>query len=275
MYCHEGPGIDEMRAAVTRSAKASAFVAVKLLLFFTLVGTALTAMPQAAFAATSSDDFNRANGSLGADWTDMSVGGLAISNDAVVGTQVSGDSGDIYSGEAFGSGQFSQIEVTSTQLSGGQWIGPALRAQDGGKDLYVGIYWWDYGNPELMLFKLLNGNWTQLGSAYPTGPLAAGTLLNLTVIGSTLSFSENGAVATTATDTSLTGGAPAIMAYDTPTAGDWSGGDDASPLPPADTPEVPVVALFPVVAGGLIGVSEIYRRRRTSRANTIRFKKAG
>ena len=89
-----------------------------------------------------SDNFNRANGSLGADWTDMSVGGLAISNDAVVGTNATGNSGDIYTGETFGSDQFSQIELTSTQLSGGQWIGPAVRAQDGGQDLYFGIYRW-------------------------------------------------------------------------------------------------------------------------------------
>ena len=36
-------------------------------------------------------------------------------------------------------------------------------------------------------------------------------------------------------------------------------------LPPADTPEVPVAVLFPIVAIGLMGGSVIYRRRRTSR----------
>ena len=185
----------------------------------------LLAMPHRASAATASDNFNRANGSLGANWTDMTVGGLAISNDAVVGTQAAGNSGDIYTGTTFGSDQFSQIEVTSTPIGGGQWIGPAVRAQNGGQDLYVGICLLNDGNPELELFKLLDGNWTELGSAYPTGTLAAGTILNLTVTGSTLSFSENGAVEITATDTSLTGGAPGIMAYSTATAGNWVGGD--------------------------------------------------
>ena len=263
-----------MRAVIARKAIPSVPVAVKLLIFVALVGSALTVMPQAAFAAGSaSDDFNGANRSLSADWTDMSVGGLAISNDAVIGTQPSGDSGDIYTGETFGSDQFSQIDLTSTQIAGGQWIGPAVRAQNGGQSLYVGIYWWNFGSPELLLFKRIYGNWTQLGS-YPSGPLVAGTQLNLTATGSTLSLSENGAVEITATDTSLTGGAPAIMAYGTPTAGDWSGGDNSSPLPPADAPEVPVVVLFPTVAIGLMGVSVIYRRRRTSRVRTIRFKKA-
>jgi hypothetical protein len=74
-----------------------------------------------------------------------------------------------------------------------------------------------------MLFKRLGGNWTQLGSSYPSGPLAAGTQLRLTVVGSTLSFSANGATRITARDTSLTGGQPAIMAYGTPLADNWAG----------------------------------------------------
>ena len=61
----------------------------------------LLAMPERALAATSaSDNFNRANGSLGADWTDMSVGGLAISSNVVTGTG-SGNSGDIRTGETY------------------------------------------------------------------------------------------------------------------------------------------------------------------------------
>jgi hypothetical protein len=274
-----------MRAGITRKAIPGGPIAVKLLLLLllllvvvvlvVLVGSALTVMPQAAFAAGSaSDDFNRANGSLRADWTDMSVGGLAISDDVVIGTQASGDSGDIYTGETVGSDQFSQIGLTSTQIAGGQWIGPAVRAQNGGQSLYVGIYWWNFGSPELLLFKRTSGNRTQLGT-YPSGPLVAGTQLNLTATGSTLSLSENGAVEITATDTSLTGGAPAIMAYGAPTAVDWSGGDNSSPLPPPDAPEVPVVVLFPTVAIGLMAVSVISRRRRTARVRTIRFKTAG
>ena len=187
-------------------------------------------MPQRALAAGPvSDNFNRANGSLGANWTDMTVGGLAISNQVVTGTRTgtgaAGSSGDIRTGEAYTGDQFSQIEVTSTQISGGQWIGPAVRAQNGGQNLYVGIYFWNNGNPELMLFKEINGNWTQLGSSYASGPLAAGTQLDLSVIGSALSFSQNGVVRITATDTSLTGGAPAIMAFGTPTADNWVGGN--------------------------------------------------
>ena len=183
-------------------------------------------------AGSVSDNFNRANGSLGANWTDMTDGGLAISSQVVVGTK-GAYSGDIRTGETYASDQSSQIEVTSTQLSGGQWIGAGVRAQNGGQSLYLGLYFWNNGNPELMLFKRISGNWTQLGTSSFQGALAAGTQLNLTVTGSTLSFSENGVVRITASDTSLTGGAPAVMAYGAPQGDNWVGVGTTPPPPPS------------------------------------------
>ena len=183
----------------------------------------LFATPQPAFAAGSvSDNFNRANGTLGAGWTDMSDGGMAISSQVVAGTK-SAYSGDMRTGETYASDQSSQIEVTSTQLSGGQWLGAAVRAQNSGQNLYLGLYFWNSGTPELMLYKRISGNWTQLGSSSFQGALAAGTQLTLSVTGSKLTFSQNGVARITATDTSLTGGAPGIMAYGSPKADNWVG----------------------------------------------------
>ncbi len=187
-----------------------------------LIAPVLSVPQPASAAGPVSDDFNRANGNLGANWTDMTDGGLAISSQVVVGTN-GAYSGDIRTGETYASDQSSQIEVTSTQLSGGQWIGAGVRAQNGGQSLYLGLYFWNNGNPELMLFKRIGGNWTQLGASSFQGALAAGTQLNLSVSGSTLSFSENGVVRITATDTSLTGGAPAVMAFGTPQGDNWVG----------------------------------------------------
>ena len=153
--------------------------------------------------SSGSDNFNRADGPLGANWTDMSDGGLAISSQAVAGTSATGTSGDMRTAENYSSNQYSQVEVTSTQLTGTQWIGPAVRTQNGGQDGYVGIYNWNNGSPELMLFKRSGGNWTQLGSAYSSGPLAAGTQLKLMVVGSTLSFLENGVERIAVYDNSL------------------------------------------------------------------------
>ena len=126
---------------------------------------------------------------------------------------------------AFTSDQYSQVEVTSTQLTGSQWIGPAVRAQGGGQNAYLGMYWWNGGSPELKLFLRHAGNWTPIGSVYNSGPLAAGTKLELMAVGNTISFLENGVQRISAADSTLSGGAPGIMAYGTAEADNWSGGD--------------------------------------------------
>ena len=114
---------------------------------------------------------------------------LSISSHAVTGR--SGLAGDIWTAGTFTSDQYSQIEVTSTQLTGGQWIGAAVRAQNGGQDAYVGLYYWNGGHPELLLFKRSRGNWAALGS-YSSGPLAAGTQLRIMAVGAKILLLENG-----------------------------------------------------------------------------------
>jgi hypothetical protein len=184
------------------------------------------ALPQHAFAATSaSDDFARANGSLGPDWSDISDGGLAISSQTAVGTGAAAVSGDTWAADSFTSDQYSQITLTATQPTGGQWIGTAVRAQDSGQSAYVGIYYANSGNPELMLFLRSQGGWTELGGTYSTGDLPAGTQLELTAVGGTLSFTENGTPRITATNGALTGGAPGIIAFGTTQAASWAGGN--------------------------------------------------
>ena len=178
----------------------------------------------ASAAGSASDNFNRADGPLGANWTDISDGGMAISSQAVAGTNASGTSGDMRTGESYSSNQYSQVEVTSSQLTGDQWIGTAVRMQNSGQDGYAGIYYWNNGSPELMLYKRSSGNWTQLGNAYSSGPLAAGTQLKLMVVGSTLSFLENGVERIAVYDNSLVNGAPGIIAYGTGKVDNWSGG---------------------------------------------------
>ena len=199
-----------MRAA--SALRALALVAVTLLLL----------SAQAASATAPSDDFNRANGSLGASWTAVSDGALKISSQAVVGT--SATAGDIRTAETYTNDQLSQIQLTSTQLSAGQWVGPTVRTQNGGQNTYLGIYFWNSGSPQLRLYKRISGTWIQLGSSYNSGALGAGTTLQLSASGSTISFLQNGVSRITATDTSLTGGAPGIMTYGKAKADNWVGG---------------------------------------------------
>ena len=94
---------------------------------------------------TASDDFNRSDGGLGANWTAISDGAMSISGQQVIGT-VGQNTGDIRTAETYPSDQFSQIQVTSTALSGGQWIAAAVRMQNGGQDAYAGLYYWNFGD---------------------------------------------------------------------------------------------------------------------------------
>jgi hypothetical protein len=133
------------------------------------VGNVAVSCAGSGTAGTVSDNFARADGSLGPDWTDMTGGGLTISSQAAVGGAAGVVTGDVWTAASFASDQFAQITLSSTQLTGGQWIGAAVRAQDGGQDAYVGIYFWNSGNPELMLFlRQEGGNWSRLG-AYSSG----------------------------------------------------------------------------------------------------------
>jgi Putative esterase len=177
---------------------------------------------RASAAAHAADDFNRADGGLGRSWTSIRDGGLSISSHAVTGHN--GLAGDIWTAGTFTRDQYSQIEVSSKRLTAGQWIGAAVRVQNGGRDAYVGVYFSNGGRPELQLFKRSAGSWSQLGT-YRSGPLPAGTQLKLLAVGSTIVFLENGLLRLSTADSSISGGAPGIMIYGTGAAGDWSGGD--------------------------------------------------
>jgi hypothetical protein len=179
---------------------------------------------------SASDGFNRTDGGLGGSWAVMSDGGLSIASQQVIGT-ANAHAGDIRSGESYGSDQYSQIEVTSTQLTGGQWIGPTVRSQNNGQDTYLGMYFWNNGTPQLRLYKRSAGTFIQLGSSYNSGPLPAGTQLTLSAQGSTIALQQSGVTRISLTDTSLTGGAPGIMTYGTGTADNWTGGTGSPPPP--------------------------------------------
>ncbi len=103
-----------------------------LLVLCCLVG-AMVVMPNKGYAATSaSDNFDRANGPLGPNWTNLTDGALTISNQMAMGTNANGNSGDVRTAETYANDQYSQITVTSTALTGSQWIGPMVRAQNAG-----------------------------------------------------------------------------------------------------------------------------------------------
>jgi Bacterial Ig-like domain/Putative esterase len=194
-----------------------------------VVSVVVTCVPSATQIGT--DDFNRTDGGLGAGWAAMTDGPLSIASQRVVGT-AGVQAGDIRTAESYGSDQYSQIEVTSNSIGpgvggDGEWVGPTVRSQNGGADTYLGIYFWNQGSPELRLYVRTGGTFTLLGS-YDSGVLPGGTQLTLTAVGSTISFATNGIARITAHDSTLTGGDPGIMTFDSAAADNWSGGNAAA-----------------------------------------------
>jgi hypothetical protein len=182
----------------------------------------------AGTALAATDNFQRANGDLGATWTATADGGLSIVSDQAVGS-ASGTAGDMWTADNFTSDQYSQVMLTGTQLTGTQWVGPTVRAQDSGWDAYVAIYFWNNGSPEIMLFLRDDGGWSQLGSSYSVSPLGAGAVLGLQAAGSSLTVTVDGAVVISATDSTFTGGAPGLMTDGAAAAAAWAGGSGPAP----------------------------------------------
>src|SRR5215469_9359613 len=142
------------------SVKKRATVSLIFMSLFALVASLAIAPPRAWASSGATDNFARANGSLGSNWTATSDGGLTISNGQAVGS--AGNAGDMWTANSFTSDQYSQVMLTSTQLTATQWVGPTVRAQNSGQNAYVAIYFWNNGSPLIMLFLRNNGGWAQL-----------------------------------------------------------------------------------------------------------------
>jgi hypothetical protein len=184
------------------------------------------------------DDFNRANGGLGPNWTVIDSDPRIV-NQHVQETNASDgwDSIPIYTGVAWPANHYAQVRVLSaTQHAGCSAI---VRAKnDPVIEMYFVYVIGPLGpNAQLTLAKFVRHNYTELWTS--VRPVNAGDVLYLGAHGSTLTVKLNGEVLTTATDTSITAPGYAgldITDYDgqgAPGDGqcdDWEGGTtDASP----------------------------------------------
>lgn len=111
-------------------------------------------------ALPATDNFNRADGGLGANWTGSVGADLQIVSNEVVGT-VGSDCSMYWSADAPDAAQYAQVTITNTV----QYRGPLVRtsatdwvALDAGAATDWKIEWYN------------SGDWTQIGSTYATAP---------------------------------------------------------------------------------------------------------
>lgn len=174
-------------------------------------------IPVSGYLNTAYDNFNRANGAIGANWT-VTNGGFNVAGNALIGT---GGSNLAYwtGGSGFSSSQFAQVQVVT--LNGAtDFVGVDVLFSAGNNG-----YTCVENNASLLLQRIAAGTGTTLVSSATAG--APGDVLRLEAApGGVLTCSRNGTTSITATDTTFTSGSPAIEQFgSTATIDNWSGGN--------------------------------------------------
>jgi len=175
----------------------------------------------------ASDDFNRADGALGADWA-VGVGAFEIASNAAR-TNSNADGYAYWAGAGtFDDDQYSQV-VLAAAASGNpgsdNWGGLCVR---GGGD---GAYVLEVSSTIWYLARLTSGGtFTNLTNGSLT--MAAGDTVYLEIVGTTLIGKHNGTQFTTTTDSTYSTGKPGLSGYKVAsgtTEDSWEGGDVGTP----------------------------------------------
>src|SRR6201994_4882158 len=188
-----------------------------------LAGPRSVIFPQAADAATVSDNFDRANGALGSNWTTTpGTAAPQISGNTLHAGTASSLNSAYWSASTFGNDQFAQGTLPGS--SGGNY-GPGLAVRLSGAK---GHFLW-YGNSAntVSLWRMDSASsWTQLKSSSALTVTPATDVWKIQVVGSTISGYQNGTLVVQTTDTSITAGSPGVWLYYANNQIDnWSGGD--------------------------------------------------
>lgn len=151
-------------------------------------------------------------------------GGFSINTNGVY-SSLSQDGLAQWTAGNFNNNQYSQITLTA--LSSGNYIGTAVRTQDG---VFSGYFVYTDSNTAYQIQKYVNGVQTILVNNAGT-PFQAGDVLRLEISGTTLTLKRNGSVVTTTTDATFSSGRPGVAGNGTATTtrgDDWSAGDVAT-----------------------------------------------
>jgi hypothetical protein len=183
----------------------------------------------------ATDDFNRADGGLGANWTDMSIGftGIVIVSNTAQ-DNAGADSGSFYSGVSFPNDQWGQCVRT-----GGDGGGIMLRGSAPRTWYVVSIEGTLGASASLLFAKFIAGVFTQIGTTQ-TVTFNSGDTLYGEVQGTTLLAKRNGsALGTSETDSAIASGSPGLFGFgafiaDDFAAGDFGGAAAYNPIPAID-----------------------------------------
>jgi hypothetical protein len=187
--------------------------------------------------ARATDNFNRANGALGANWT----GGAGEDACTIVsnlinfsgGNGLGFDQASFFSGTLVGGGttwpndQYSKGTVGSSGAAGADQ-GPGLLVRHAAAAQTFYRFSADQaGSNNVTVSKFVSATYTSLGAV--THAWTTGAIWEIDAQGTTLTIKESGSTVTTKTDSAITAGNPGISYSSTDTGtntvDDWEGGD--------------------------------------------------
>lgn len=187
-----------------------------------LAANSLTGSP----TQIASDNFNRADGPIGANWTTYAAAGLQIASNLVEAT-TTGRNGAFWNANAFNADQYSEITIAGTAGA----IAPTVRCSTaGGENGYEAYFSGTFGSAGTMFFqRSVAGAVTNVSNVAAT--ISVGDVVRIQAVGTTITIYKNGVIILTAQDTNLTSGSPGIFTQSNPItnaqASLWAGGNAA------------------------------------------------
>ena len=171
-----------------------------------------------------SDDFNRANGGLGANWTSQVNTALAISSNHVIAGSSGENEASYYNG-AWSNDQESSAVFT---WGGTAYLGVTVRASGTGGS-FTCYYFLTDGSSYSELGKYVSGAQTILSTSFAHP--ASGSVVKIRAVGTAINIYDDGVAigGSPFTDASIASGNPGIYDYDggafTAHIDDWNGAD--------------------------------------------------
>lgn len=170
----------------------------------------------------ASDNFNRADGTLGSNWTTLT----GTADPLIQSNEVAAPSTNAayYSAVTWPANQFARLTLDAITSIDDTGIGPAVRLSASADTGYFALGW----SSGSAIYKIVAGVITRLATG---GPASAGDVLQLSVTGNALTLKINGVTAATATDSSIASGSAGFygnadfILIITPTGDNWAAGD--------------------------------------------------
>ena len=234
------------------------------------IGTAVIRVALALVVGTSyTESFTGAAAPLTGTWSQQRTSGTINKNGAGrgVGSVNAKDIFAFWSANTFSNDQYSQARIAGGLSSGTQFVQIVVRATLTGDGRYNNyLFYTDglAGANHTEVAKNINGNQITFKSFPVT--FAAGDIIKISAVGTTITCYKNGVAIGSITDSSLPGGAPGVGVYgSTVTVDDWEGGTLVAAAPAA----VATVTVNPSAASIVTGTTQQLTATTTDSSNNV------